>query len=199
MHQAFCLRATWRIARFITIAFALLIQGCGILEIPYLFGGIVEGGARAVGLGPPSTTVDGDVMLPLRRDFLPEGYARMPCLWPSITNHCSSSFSLDATGTGRFSIRLDRPLSTGCVAFGVYGYDRISQTRYSRYMGEVCLAGIPCPGLVHIRNVKCAGGTCSATEVVSEPAGVRFDSVPSHSRTGPWRSLAGSPTSCCAR
>ena len=42
-------------------------------------------------------------------------------------------------------------------------------------LGELCLSGVPSPGVVRIRDITCDGppfpGICRASEIVSEPAG----------------------------
>jgi hypothetical protein len=178
--------------------FSVIAAGCGIAEalgVPTVDDNIAEGlglpvaavdeGGRVLGFGPPETRFEGNLTKTAVGSF-DSVYARFEyppgtqadC--PVSEGLCLSTFLV---GKEKLAHRVDRSPESVCLKFlgnvwvesskpeGSHQFPDLQTTT----LGELCLSGVPSPGVVRIRDITCDGppfpGTCRALEIVSAPAG----------------------------
>jgi hypothetical protein len=148
----------------------------------YVIGGVIYLGdqaRRAVGLGPPVTTIEAQLIVRPTDDAWQAGSEVDVCIakhrGPIMLHECihrwysnpvSDGTRLDSQ-TWAFNLSVDNAPSSLCLFFS-----RCSRPPYSRVpIGSLCLSEIPSPGVVRIGSITCSPGSpgdCKARDVTRE-------------------------------
>ena len=145
----------------------------------------VDEGGRALGFGPPETRFEANLTKTAVGPF-DSVYARFEYP-PGVQADCPVSeglcLSTFLSGKEALAHRVDRSPESVCLKFFGNVWVEPSKPEHTHQcpdlqtttLGELCLAGVPSPGFVRIRDITCDGppfpGTCRALEIVSTPAG----------------------------
>lgn len=141
---------------------------------------------RVVGLGPPVTTIEAQLIdQPIAEDNS-QRRTRFLCIAKELTSEPDGclyrSFPYDIFGlagsaaegtldSGKWSFRISVDNAPGTICF--IFYDRNPSSRLPA-IGSMCLSGVPSPGVLRVSNIACSSrwpDGCKADDVVREAIG----------------------------